>query len=244
MTKKEITSADYREIYRNFSSPIMAFDCGKRCAPHNVGGKPFCCDICHSVPTAYDNEWKYLQPNTDFWRPWNAESCVESSKEAQEEYDSLRQETPDTMILLECLGPDDCQRDFRTLTCRQFPFFPYVDSSGKFIGLSYYSDHEESCWVISNLQVVTDAYRKEFVHTYDQIFSLMPKELDSFQYHSEYMRDQFNETKRTLPLLHRNGDNYQIDPQDEKLSPINLELLPKFGPYEIMAEMPFPDEIE
>ncbi|MBT3239865.1 MAG: hypothetical protein HON98_04800 [Chloroflexi bacterium] len=244
MTKNELTSEKYGEIYQKFNSPITALDCGKRCGPHNVGGKPFCCDICHSVPTAYDNEWKYLQPKTDLWRPWNAETCEESVKEAQEEFDSLREETPDNMILLECLGPDDCQREFRTLICRQFPFFPYVDSNGVFIGLSYYSEYEETCWVISNLQVVTDQYRQEFIQTYDKLFPLMSRELNAYQYHSEHMREKFSKENRKIPLLHRNGENYLIDPQSEALEKINLESTRKFGPYKIMAEMPFPDEIE
>jgi len=148
------------------------------------------------------------------------------------------------MILLECLGPDDCQREFRTLICRQFPFFPYVDSNGVFIGLSYYSEYEETCWVISNLQVVTDQYRQEFIQTYDKLFPLMSRELNAYQYHSEHMREKFSKENRKIPLLHRNGENYLIDPQSEALEKINLESTRKFGPYKIMAEMPFPDEIE
>lgn len=57
MVQNRITSEEYKQIYKKFNAPITALDCGKRCAPYNVGGKPFCCDICHAVPTAYDNEW-------------------------------------------------------------------------------------------------------------------------------------------------------------------------------------------
>lgn len=244
MVQNRITSEEYKQIYKNFNAPITALDCGKRCAPYNVGGKPFCCDICHAVPTAYDNEWVYLEPNTDLWHPWKAESCVDSAEEAEQEYDSLKKETPDNMVLLECMGPDACQRNYRTLTCRQFPFFPYINLMGEFLGMSYYWTYEETCWVISNLQVVTEEYLQEFIQTFELIFSRMPEELETYQYHSTYMRDEFNKMQRKLPLLHRDGTFYHINARTERLRQLKTNKLPKFGPYKIMAEMPFPDEIE
>ncbi len=244
MTQKPITSEEYHRIYQQFDAPITALDCGKRCAPHNVGGKPFCCDILHAVPTAYDTEWVYLEKNTNLWHPWKGDSLGETPEEAQEEFENLRQETPDNMILLECLGPDVCQRDYRALTCRQFPFFPYVDSSGEFLGLSYYWEYEEICWLISNLELVTEVYRKEFIQAFKNIFSDMPKELEAFQIHSAHMRDEFLKMGRKPLVLDQDGKVFQIDPEKEILQRLDYKQLPKFGPYGIVADMPFPDELE
>src|SRR6266498_1214807 len=38
----------------------------------------------------------------------------------------LKSDTPKEMILLARLGPSRCEREARALSCRQFPFFPYV----------------------------------------------------------------------------------------------------------------------
>ena len=235
---------EIKALYAQFNAPIAALDCGKKCAPYNVGGIPFCCDICHAVPTAYNSEWAYLQPNTNLWDEWRAEKCTEDEVERQQEYEELRAETPDNMVLLECLGPAKCQRDYRTLTCRQFPFFPYIDSQGKFLGLSYYWEYEDSCWVISNLQVVTAEYVQQFTATFDKIFARMPDEMENYHYHSERMRDEYNKIHRAIPLLHRNGHAYKISTHNERMRRVPISKMPKFGPYKIAAALPFPDEVE
>jgi hypothetical protein len=240
---KGIDPAEFKDFYAHFDAPIAAFDCGQRCAPHNESGKPFCCDICHAVPTAYANEWKYLQPNTDLWFEWDGSPCVDTPEEVEEEFARLSGDLPDNMILIQCQGPDMCQRDFRGLTCRQFPFFPYVDSQGEFLGLSYYWEYEDVCWVVSNLQVVTEEYRKQFIRAFEFVFERMPEERETYRVHAEVMRDEFNEKHRAIPLLHRNGHFYKISSHNERMRRVSVDELPKFGPYKIAAEIPFPDEI-
>ncbi len=234
---------EIRVLYDGFDAPIAGLDCGQKCAPYNASGKPFCCDICHAVPTAYTGEWQYLQANTDLWHEWKAEQCVESEAERLEEVARLEAETPDNMALIECLGPDACQRDYRALTCRQFPFFPYLTSDYRFIGLAYYWEYEQVCWVISNLQVVTDAYRQQFVATFDELFNRMPEEMDSYAAHSEHMRAEYARRRQSIPLLHRDGGVYRVGPSNERLRRAAADRLPKFGPYKIAAALPFPDEL-
>ncbi len=242
MTEEQISPDEIRRLYARFDAPIAALDCGKRCAPHNAGGKPFCCDICHAVPTAYASEWAYLRDNTNLWFEWRAQSCTETPEEAAAEFAQLRTETPDTMVLLECLGPSQCQRPYRSLTCRQFPFFPYIDSQGQFLGLSYYWEYEDLCWVISHLDVVTMAFKQEFIQAFEFIFARMPEEFENYRYHSEVMRDAYNETRRAIPLLHRNGYAYKITSHSERMRRVAVECFPKFEPYKLAAQMPFPDE--
>jgi hypothetical protein len=57
----DLDRQEIRAVYDGFNAPIAEFDCGKKCAPHNPSGKPFCCDICHAVPAAYKSEWNYLE---------------------------------------------------------------------------------------------------------------------------------------------------------------------------------------
>lgn len=225
----ELDVQKVRELYDGFDAPIARLDCGQKCAPYNPSGKPFCCDICHAVPAVYKSEWAYLQPNTDLWHEWHGDEC--ENPLSSWERDRVRDETPENMILLACLGPDRCQRDFRALSCRQFPFFPYVTADYRFVGLAYEWEFEAKCWVISNLGRVSARYRQEFVRTYDELFALFQEEFDSYAAHSEEMRAHFLERKRRIPILHRNGGVYLLSPASERMVRVEAANLAKFGPY-------------
>jgi len=149
----DLSNPDIHKLYDGFDTPIANLDCGKKCAPHNPNGKPFCCDICHVVPTAYKSEWRYFEKNTKLWHKWRGDECGDSS---ENEYGQIKTDTPKDMILLACLGPSQCQRDFRALSCRQFPFFPYVTSDYRFVGLSYE-------WEFENYAYHSERMRKAFV---------------------------------------------------------------------------------
>jgi len=222
-----IPQIDVRRFYDRFDAPVTEFDCGALCAPHNPNGKPFCCDICHAVPAVYQQEWQYLQRSTDLWHEWRGDECSDSSGNLAE----VHSETPENMLLLACKGPQHCVRRFRSISCREFPFFPYISSDYRFLGLAYDWSFEASCWVISNLGSVTMQYRQEFIRAYDDLFSLWPEELDSYAGLSESMRDQFSAWNRRIPLLHRNGGSYLISPDRERLRKISPERFPRFGPY-------------
>jgi hypothetical protein len=226
---------DFQELYAQFEPAIASLDCGKKCSPHNEFGSPFCCDTQHAVPTAYNAEWSFLDANTDLWHLWAAGNEAETKR--------LRSDTPDGQVLIECQGHHYCQRDYRSVTCRAFPFFPYFTLKGDFIGLSYYWQYEDRCWVISHLDKVNEGYRAAFFRTYDQVFAAFPQERENFKYHSVIMRRVFGRRKRAIPLLHRNGKVYKITPRNGRLRWIEAGSLPKYGPYAIAALMPFADEI-
>ena len=220
--------SNVRTLYDGFDAPLCGLDCGQKCAPNNPSGKPFCCDICHAVPAAYQQEWQYLQPNTDLWHAWRGDECPDAGADEREE---LQAGTPENMLLLACQGPAACQRPFRALSCRQFPFFPYVSSDYRFLGLAYDWEFEQTCWVISNLAQVTDAYRQQFVDTHDRLFAFSQEAFESYLIHSERMRARFLGQRRRIPLLHRNGGWYLLSPGSERLRRASAASLPKFGPY-------------
>jgi hypothetical protein len=218
---------DVRSLYNRFDVPVTAGDCGSMCAPHNPSGKPFCCDICHAVPAAYHQEWDYLRRNTDLWHVWRGDECGEDAASIAEMHAS----TPAHMRLLACKGPTHCERPLRALSCRQFPFFPYITADLRFIGLAYEWAFEPTCWVISHLDAVTDRYRREFVTVYDQLFDLWPEEFNGYAVLSDEMRDYFSGERRRIPLLHRNGGYYLLSPGSERLARVSPESYPRFGPY-------------
>jgi hypothetical protein len=216
-----------RKLYDLFDASITGVDCGMQCAPHNPNGIPFCCDICHAVPTAYRQEWEYLQKSTDLWHIWRGDECTSDPADPS----ALLSNTPDHMLLLACRGPAHCQRPYRSITCRQFPFFPYMTSQDRFIGLAYHWSFEPSCWVISNLAQVTDRYREEFVRFYDSLLANWPDEHEGYAALSEEMREQFAARRRRIPILHRRGGYYLLSPASERLERISPQRLPRFGPY-------------
>jgi hypothetical protein len=225
---KKIPSISFRQTYDRFNAPVTDIDCGQMCAPHNPNGKPFCCDICAAVPAVYRQEWDYLKDHTDLWCKWQADDCSKpSSSEAE-----LQGEIPKHMLLLTCKGPQHCQRDFRAVSCRQFPFFPYITADDRFIGLAYEWPFENTCWVISNLNRVTPEFRQQFVRTYDEIFALWPHDYESYAVASEEMRCCYSEQKRRIPILHRNGGYYLLSPKSERLQRVSHNQFKRFGPYQ------------
>jgi hypothetical protein len=224
---KKFPTISFRQVYDRFDAPVTKIDCGQKCAPHNPSGKPFCCDICVAVPAAYHQEWDYLRGSTDLWRPWEASDCHKTSSPGSD----LQNETPEHMRLLTCKGPNLCQRSFRAMSCRQFPFFPYITADDRFIGMAYEWTFEPTCWVISNLEQVTPEYRQEFIRTYDEIFALWSHDYESYVAASEQMRAHFDGQKRRIPILHRNGGYYLLSPASDRMQRVSPDQLKRFGPY-------------
>lgn len=218
---------DVKALYERFDSSVTAFDCGEKCRIHNANGKPFCCDICHAVPVAYPQEWEYLRPRTDLWHEWTGDECPTDPTDPE----ILHEQTPDHLLLMACKGPAFCLREYRASSCRQFPFFPYVDSEYRFIGLAYEWEFESTCWVISHLDAVTDAYRQEFIRVYDDLFCRIPNEFESYAGTSEEMRERFSLLKRRIPILHRNGGAYLLSPKSERLERTDAAAFRKYGVY-------------
>jgi hypothetical protein len=230
----DIPPAAYAALYAGFHSPVTALDCGKRCAPYNERGAPFCCDTRHAVPSAYQGEWQYLRSSTDLWHLWQGKNPRETEQ-------LIAQSAPG-QVLIECQGHRLCQRNFRAITCRAFPFFPYLTRQGELIGLCYYWEYEQRCWVISNLGTVTAQYRDEFMHTYEQIFAAHPEDKENFRYHACMMRRVFSRWRRSILLLHREGGFFEVAPSTGQMHPLDPCQLPKFGPYAIAAHLAFPGE--
>lgn len=226
----DLTPADLRALFDDFDSPIAKLDCGKKCAPHNPSGKPFCCDICHAVPAAFTSEWVYFQATTDLWHRYRGDEC-DASRDPAPASAKKDLNLPSGMTSLACLGPARCQRDYRALSCRAFPFFPYVTSDYRFLGLACEWDFESACWVISHLSAVTDKYRAEFLHTFDHLLALFEDVFENYAYHSELMRAHYASRRKRFPVLHRNGRAYLVSPISERMQRVEVSSLPRFGFY-------------
>ncbi len=237
-TPADLVEADIRALYTNFHVPITELDCGQKCAPHNPNGIPFCCDICHAVPAAYHSEWKVLKHRTRLWHRYRGDECesspepsVQPGNDSKIPAKALDIDLPPGMISLACLGPNHCERENRLLSCRQFPFYPYITSDYCFLGLAYDWEFEARCWLVSRLEVVTDEYREEFVRTFDHLFALFQGEFESYATRSEETRERYTLIRRQIPLIHRDGGFRLIDPVTEQVCGVTVDNLPRFDPY-------------
>jgi hypothetical protein len=98
-----------------------------------------------------------------------------------------------------------------------FPFFPYITSDDRFIGLACEWEFESVCWVTQHLETVSDTYRSEFVAACDDLFARWPEEFDNFAAISEELRDVSTARHKRFPLLHRSGGIYLVSPGSERL---------------------------
>jgi len=233
--KQELGKELFRDLYREFEMPLSDLDCGLKCGPYNDYGVPVCCDIQLVVPSAFELEWIYLQQNTDLWKPWSSSGLVDLE---------LDEQIQDEQVLLECKGYQKCQRPFRTLTCRAFPFYPYLTSQGVFSGLAYYPDFRKDCWIISNLSVVSREYKSAFQKAFEKLFVLFPESRIKYQDYCQYVRDQAALRDEAIVVLDFQYGVGLIDPGTEETASVEFADLDAYGPFAITRELPFPDEIQ
>jgi hypothetical protein len=188
------------------------------------------------IPSAYQDEWDYLREESKLWRPWRGTTQIEAEK--------LNEDLQDGQVLIQCLGYKDCQRDFRTITCRAFPFYPYLTSSEEFIALAYYQDFRKECWIINNLGVVSLQYKQEFHTVYKRLFDLFPETKTAYLDFSSFMRQNSANNKEDLVALGFAGELFLIDPTTEEVRSGQYSELEAYGPFKIAREMSFPDEID
>jgi len=234
MNSDKTGRANFKELYKIFSCPITDLDCGQKCGPYNEYGVPVCCDIKQVIPSAFQEEWTYLRDNCDLWSPWR-----EADRKDQDE---LMNDLQEGQVLIQCLGYLECQRPFRSITCRAFPFFPYLDRSGEFIGLVYYREFREECWIISNLALVNQEFKLEFQMAYKRLFELYPDTRSNYLAYSAYMRETSASAEEDLVVLGFSGELFFIDPYTEKLVKGQYPELEAFGPFQVTKELTFPDE--
>lgn len=213
---------EYESIYAGFEAPVAQFDCGQYCAPHN-GGTPVCCSTAHCIPVVRRDEWKFLQSRSDLWHRYKPGDRAEQK---------IKDDLPRDILMIECKGAALCERENRSLSCRAFPFFPYVTRDYNFVGLTYYWHFEDLCWVISNLGIVERPFLDEFVSTFDLLFRRIPGELETFRDYAATMRRAFSRMGRTIPVLGRDGHYYSVTPRTGELQPARVEAFGKHGPYQ------------
>jgi len=211
----------YAHIFDNFTANVVPLDCGKKCAPLN-DGVPVCCDVGHAVPIMDKKEFKLLRSRSDLWRKYKPET---------DDGNDIVESLHDDCVACECKGARFCERDNRSLSCRAFPFFPYIDKHGDFIGMATYWTFEDRCWVISNIKKVTAEFVSEFFDAYTHLFTEKPDEFDVFKDYSATMRRVFSRKGRSIYIVDRARKFHAIKPKGKGMARVKKRDLPKYEPY-------------
>lgn len=218
---KGMQPKDFAELYDMFQANVSRYDCGRFCSPLN-GGTPVCCSTQHAVPVVERTEYALLKSRTDLWhrfKPYDAPTR------------KIVDELNKSCCAIECKGARFCERDNRTMACRTFPFYPYIDREGEFIGLGTYWIYEDRCWLISNMQVVESKFLKEFIAAHEFSFAKDPAEFETMKQHSATHRRTFTRLKRPIFLIARNGGFLKVLPGGKGMVKVTREELPRIGVY-------------
>ena len=187
---------DFTVLYREFQSAPATFDCGKKCAPFN-DGEPFCCDTGWVVPIAFKDEWKYLEKKTNLWhefRPRNSD-----------EFDLIDEIDEDESVFIECKGVKYCERENRSISCRTFPFEPYLDTRGNLLGLVYNRVIEDKCYLVDRPQIVTKEFVRQYMRFIEKFFKMLPGEKELYMEQSRIYRNIMSRRKKPLVVLTEKG---------------------------------------
>jgi len=221
MPQRRIQPADFEHIYDIFNAPVSRFDCGRHCAPLNAG-EPVCCSADNAVPIVDRAEWQLLKSRSDLWQRHRPQEAVGKQ---------LVADLHDSCLAVECKRARQCERENRSLACRAFPFFPYIDRKGNFIGLSIHWGFADRCWVMSNPEIVDAEYRRQFVAANELLFERDPEEYAVHREYSASLRRVFSRKRLAIPLIGRDGGLFRILPHGGAMVPATPKSLPKFGRY-------------
>lgn len=215
------TQKTFAKIFDLFDAPVMKVNCGEKCAHLNEGG-PVCCDVDNAIPIMQVAEWKLLKSRSNLWKAF---------KPYDEHTQGIVDELSDQCKAVECKGAMHCERDNRSLSCRAFPFFPYIGKDGEIMGLSYYWHFEDTCWVISNQHLVEQDFIDQFIEAYEILFKKDPEEYEVFVDYSATQRRVFSRRKQNIPVLGKKGKIYLIKPKKGGIKKGSKKDLPKFKPF-------------
>ena len=222
MAKGTISAKDFVQLYEGFTSPVSRFDCGRKCAPLN-NGEPVCCSTQNAVPVVHKVEFDLLKTRTDMWSKFKPYDYA--TREIANEL------TPDCLAI-QCKGARHCERHNRSISCRGFPFYPYITRQRQFIGIGTYWTFEDRCWMMSNLEIVDRTFIDEFVATYDALFVKDPSEFATYVEFSASARRVFSRWGREIPLLSRAGGLLIVEPSSGKVRPGRKKDFPKAAPFD------------
>ncbi|MBN1115372.1 MAG: hypothetical protein JXA66_08530 [Oligoflexia bacterium] len=177
----KLNEDDFRYLYNILDANITDFDCGAICALEN-DGVPVCCEVNVVIPILYKNEYKYVNRHCKLWKRFKPENAHDKRLIKDCGYDD---------IMAICRGHKDCNRNYRSMVCRTFPFYPFIEKNGNFLGLTYNYDFENKCILVGHPGMVNPVYIKQSLKAWNYVF-----DKDEAEYDAHYDLSRVIENKR------------------------------------------------
>jgi len=169
--KKKLTDEKLKHLYRMLSVRMTDFDCGKWCAPRN-NGIPYCCDGKKVLPVLFKDEYRWHRQQGGFWHKLHVKTKADKR---------LVEESCSYNVFALCPGVRDCRRTLRSLTCRLFPFEPFLDSRGSVMGLVYQSSESGCCPLMGKPQhIYIRKYIRNAIRVWQELVDTFPEEKDLY----------------------------------------------------------------
>jgi hypothetical protein len=171
-------------------APVTRFDCGTLCAPGN-GGVPVCCHAKSILPVLYRAELALLQRRTSMWR-----RHTPTGEDA-----ALRSAARPCDVFAVCRGHQHCERQHRALACRTFPFEPYLDHAGRFVGIVFCYDLAHLCPLILGDQAIEDDFVAQCCTMWERLFAFDDGERRFYAAASTTLRRRFGRRGERIPVF-------------------------------------------
>lgn len=173
------------------SAPMISFDCGRFCVKANRGG-PLCCDQKKFIPLLFKAEYRLLKERGQLWTRMPVITKAEKK---------LVEDICDYNVFCLCQGVKSCRRSLRSLSCRAFPFEPFVNADGKVIGIVFQYEKKEKCPLIGMPEsVFNPRYIRNSIIFWQEIIDIIPEEKDLF----------IDESRKRIRRAKRNGGRIVI----------------------------------
>jgi hypothetical protein len=189
-----LTEPQVATLLRTLTAPVTKFDCGTLCAPGN-GGVPVCCHAPSILPVLYKAELALLQKRSELWR-----QHVPTGADAP-----LLQAARKCDVFAVCKGHTQCERDNRALACRTFPFEPYLDHDGHFVGIVFAYDMAHLCPLITSAHEIEADFVTQCCAMWRQLFASDDDERRFYAGLSCTLRRQFGRRGEACPVWTERG---------------------------------------
>ena len=206
---KNIKPKDWERIYKAFMLTAIKDDCGKLCAP-DEDDIPICCNEERALPVLYKSEYDFVIKRTKMWKKLKPRTATEKK---------IVEETDDDNVYVRCRGHKACDRDYRGITCRIFPFYPYLNLDGELLGLCYNYAVDDDCWLVDKPEIVEREYIERTLEFWEFIFERMPEEKELFMEESTNLRRLKSRQKKQVIVMTPNGFYYGSYKGDGESSP-------------------------
>ncbi len=184
--KRKLTEKQLKRFYRLLSVRMTDFDCGSECAPEN-NGLPYCCDREQVTPVLFRDEYRWHRKRGAFWK----KMPIKTKKDKK-----LVEETCTYNVFSLCPGGESCRRTLRSLSCRMFPFEPFLDEKGTVTGLVYQDGENERCPLVGKPRhLYNQDYISNAIRVWQELVDTFPEEKEM------YLR----ESRRRKRLVTRKG---------------------------------------